>query len=516
MPNSHGTPTPVRRPALGLLLALAMTLVLIVAGTPTAQAAPPRVTVIGDSVQASFTFAPQATRNLGRGLSLRMEAQVCRRLSSMGCMSVPPSAVVLARSLGPRLGDVVVVNVGYNDWAGSYDTGAAMAAFRRAGVRAVVWVLLREAEPGSAAINARIRDVARRAARRGDQPLVRVADWNRYSAGRAGWFAGDRVHLSGAGAMGLSVLLREEVLSVLAELGTSVDGRPVTTRLDTHRLRTRATAIAPDGDVLWVAGAGRLTARDDRNGHARPGVSRLDAGETLVSDGTAAWRHDRTGTGTLTRVDGAGSPGDDAAADDMGTGTILLAGDGTRLWAVSACDRASEADCPTGQRLRRLTAGDPAHAATPPLLGTATHIAVNRRALWTATVDRAGRARLERRDPATGRPLRTTRLAHRPSALAAGARAGWVLTSRGDLLRVSATGRTQRVQRGLATITAAGDQLWALRRDRRTVVNLHPTTGRVRGTARAAARLSNTMAITNRHVWALSTSGRLLVRLPRA
>ena len=84
-----------------------------------ASAATPRVTVIGDSVEASFAFTPQAPRLLGRGLDLRLEARSCRSLSVPGCLGgSPESAVALASALGPRLGDVVVVHVGYNDWRG--------------------------------------------------------------------------------------------------------------------------------------------------------------------------------------------------------------------------------------------------------------------------------------------------------------------------------------------------------------------------------------------------------------
>lgn len=504
----------VPRRASAILLALVVALSIVALSEGKADAAP-RVTVIGDSVQASFAYTPQAARNMGRGLDLRMEARVCRRLSSVGCMSVPPSAVALAQSLGSRLGDVVVVHVGYNDWAAGYNTEAAMAAFRRAGVRAVVWVLLREAEAGLPAINARIRDVARRAARRGDQPLVRVADWNRYSSGHSGWFTSDGVHLNGSGAMGLSALLREEVLSVLAEMGTSIDGRPVATRIDTHRLGVRANSIAADGDVLWVAGGGRLIGRDDHNGHALRGVSRLRPSETLVGDGRAAWLHDDTTEGHLARIS-VGSRRGRALDIQFGSTTPLLAADRTRIWSVSRCDPEGAAECPTGQLLRRTGVRSEPTVDVPLKPGTVTDIALNKSALWLTAVDPAGRVRLERRERTTGRLVRTVPLAQRPATFAAGLYGAWVLTSRGDLLLVRANGRTKRMQRGLAGIAAAGNQLWAVRRDRRTVANLHPITARVRGTARAGGNLSATMAITNRHVWALSTNGRFLVRLPRA
>lgn len=478
--------------------------------------AAPRVTVIGDSVQASFAYTPQAARNMGRDLDLRMEARACRRMSSVGCITMPPSAVSLAQSLGSRLGDVVVVNVGYNDYVGAYDTEAAMAAFRRAGVRAVVWVALRETQSSYAAINARIRDVARRAARRGDQPLVRIADWNRYSSEHGGWFTPDRVHLNSSGAVGLSALLREEVLSVLAEMGTSIDGRPVTIPADTYRLGIRADTLAGGGDILWIAGGGRLVGRDGHNGHAIRGVTRLTGAESLVGDGEAAWLHDPTGDGALTRVMPTSTRRGRTVDTHAGTSTPLLAGDRTNLWSVGKCDTTTAAACPTGQFLRRtgVRGGPTIEVALTP--GAVTDIALGKRSLWIAAVDPAGRARLECRDRSTGRLVRTVRLSQRPATVAYGLRGAWVLTSRGDLLLVRPNGKTKRMQRGLAGVAAAGDQLWGIRRDRRTVLNLHPITARVRGTVHAAANLSATMAITNRHLWALSTNGRFLVRLPNA
>lgn len=516
------TTSPISRRA---VVALVAALVAVVAACALAAApahAAPRVTVIGDSVQASFTFAPQAPRYLGAGLSLRMEARSCRRLSSAGCVGgTPESAVALAQGLGPRLGDVVVVHVGYNDYAGNYNVDAAMAAFRRAGVRAVVWVTLREARSGYSGINAKIRDVARRAGRRGDQPLVRVADWNAHSAGHGGWFTADRVHLNGAGAMGLAALLREEVLSVLAEMGTSVDGRPVTTRIDTHRLGVRADAIAGDGDALWVSAGGRLFGRSDHNGHSLPRATRLAAGEVLIGDGHAAWLRDANAR-TLVRVSPAAADRRGRPVDDAGAST-LLAGDGRRVWEVSECNMGDTVGCPTGERLHGASVGADAGkganagaAAATLAPGTVEHIALGKSALWVAAVDPVGRPRLERRDPLTGRLLRSTRLAQPAVALAAGMRGAWILNRSGHLLQVSTAGKVSRMQRDLLAITAQDDQLWAVRRDRRTIVNLHPVNARVRGQARAAARLSTTMSITRRHVWALSDAGRTLFRLPRA
>ena len=88
MENSppFGNLAPVRRwPTIGILSA-AIAAVLLAAGPATA-AEKPRVTVIGDSVQASFSYVPKAVSRLGQGLDLKLDALVCRRL----LLQIPPT-----------------------------------------------------------------------------------------------------------------------------------------------------------------------------------------------------------------------------------------------------------------------------------------------------------------------------------------------------------------------------------------------------------------------------------------
>ena len=194
--------------ALGLVVAVAL---LAVASASASQAAKPRVTVIGDSIAASFNYVPAATRYLGKGLDLRSDAVVCRRLVAASCPfqgSTPPTALEVIGARGGSLGSVVVINVGYNVWAAVYDVDRVMRALRTAGVERVVWVTLREASTNAslyAQSNRRIR-----AANRRWKNLV-VADWNAYSRGRP-WFREDGLHLSVSGAHGLARLLRPLVL----------------------------------------------------------------------------------------------------------------------------------------------------------------------------------------------------------------------------------------------------------------------------------------------------------------
>ena len=169
------------------------------------------MTVIGDSITESLDYVPSARRYLGRGLDLRVDTGVCRRLVYESCAfqgSVAATALQVVAARGRSLGRVVVVSVGYNDWTAVYDVNRMMRALRAAGVRTVVWVTLRATTSNYAATNAAIR----RASRRWNELVV--ADWNAYSRGKQ-WFRADGLHLTPAGATGLAHLLRPLVVDGL-------------------------------------------------------------------------------------------------------------------------------------------------------------------------------------------------------------------------------------------------------------------------------------------------------------
>lgn len=192
--------------------ATALLLIVLPAAAPAEPRAKTRVTIIGDSIMASFDYVSAARRSLGRGLDLRSDNAVCRRLVAASCPyagSTPATAHDLVRAHGRALGKVVVINVGYNDWPAVYDVDRVMRALRRAGVSTVIWVTLREATTNAslyAQSNARIRTAARRW-----KALV-VADWNTYSRGRP-WFRSDGLHLTPDGAKALARLLRPLVVA---------------------------------------------------------------------------------------------------------------------------------------------------------------------------------------------------------------------------------------------------------------------------------------------------------------
>jgi hypothetical protein len=191
-------------------LAVVVLALLVAAPSSADISAKPRVTVIGDSITASFDYVPAARRYLGRGLDLRSDAVVCRRLVASSCVfkgSTPTTALEVIGAQRGALGSVVVINVGYNDWMAVYDVDRVMRAVKSAGVRTAIWVTLRETTSNYAETNARIRN----AARRWRKSLV-VADWNAYGRGKP-WFREDGLHLTVSGAMGLARLLRPLVVA---------------------------------------------------------------------------------------------------------------------------------------------------------------------------------------------------------------------------------------------------------------------------------------------------------------
>ncbi len=124
------------------------------------RSSPQRVTVIGDSVAEVLAQNPGPEQMLAQGFDLQLQTQACRKLVDPGCYSgSPPSALDVVQSLGSQLGPIVVVDVGYNDIAPTYQAGLdeVMTALVGAGVQHVVWVTLDEAQQAWSEIDQVIR-----------------------------------------------------------------------------------------------------------------------------------------------------------------------------------------------------------------------------------------------------------------------------------------------------------------------------------------------------------------------
>jgi hypothetical protein len=192
-------------------------LVAVVAGSAVAAATPAsaggkvRVTVVGDSVADAINYVPAARRRLARGFVLSLDLRVCRRLVQPSCAfqgQAPSTALDAVHAYGSRIGDVLVLDVGYNEGPQGFGAGIdrVMRAARSQGVRGVVWVTLRETLDLYRQTNRAIRLAAKR------WPMLHVADWNAFSSGHA-WFASDGLHLTPTGAMALVAFLRPFVVA---------------------------------------------------------------------------------------------------------------------------------------------------------------------------------------------------------------------------------------------------------------------------------------------------------------
>jgi hypothetical protein len=168
------------------------------------------VTFVGDSVSASISHTPAAQAQLRKGLAVRLDLRVCRRLVPPSCTfqgSTPSTALQAVQGYGRSLGRVLIVNVGYNESAQRYgrDIDRIMRAALAQGADGVVWVTLHEARDIYRPTNLAIKAAAKRW-----RQLV-VADWNAHSSGRP-WFGGDGLHLTSTGASALAAFLRPYVL----------------------------------------------------------------------------------------------------------------------------------------------------------------------------------------------------------------------------------------------------------------------------------------------------------------
>jgi hypothetical protein len=169
------------------------------------------VTLISDSVGGVLFWQHDAKDELARGIDLRIDIRTCRRLVTDGCVyggERPPSALDAIRELGPALGQVAVVDVGYNDAPSGFGSGIdrVMRALLDAGVDQVVWLTLRERRSSWAEINDQIREAPKR------WPQLTVGDWELESRAHDGWFA-DGIHMNWDGGAAFGGFLRPLVIA---------------------------------------------------------------------------------------------------------------------------------------------------------------------------------------------------------------------------------------------------------------------------------------------------------------
>ena len=215
----------------------------------------PRVTIFGDSIADSLNYVPDAMGYLAEGLDVRVELTPCRKLVPVGCayMGQRPASVlaVVKASTLAQLGNIVIVDVGYNDPANNYETDMAQVAnaLVERGVAHIIWVTLREQTDDYRTINDVIDSQAPR------WPQVQVADWEAASRGRD-WFNPDGLHLNADGAMGLATLLRPYVLAACGSACVPAGKPPA---LAPHNVRRPALRGVPVVGQLLTCRPGSWT-----------------------------------------------------------------------------------------------------------------------------------------------------------------------------------------------------------------------------------------------------------------
>ncbi len=235
--------------------------------------APPRVTMIGDSVAASLEYTDTARAILAHGVDLRLEMAPCRRVGQASCSyqgARPLTVIDLVPTLGDALGQTVVVAVGYNDYEAAYpgDIEDALAVFRKAGVTRVLWLTLHEARPAYAAMNDAIHAAAAR-----HQELT-VVDWQLYSRSHPDWFQEDGIHLKKDGAEAMATLVH----NTLVDLGIAPSAAPAS------KLSIVASQL-PVG-VVGKSYSGRLVARGGNSPYRWTRVrGRIPVGLRLLANG---------------------------------------------------------------------------------------------------------------------------------------------------------------------------------------------------------------------------------------
>ena len=198
-----------------LALAVAAVAALTSAAHPAAgtSRALQHVTLFGDSVAEAVADNARARQIVATGVDLDLEVAPCRRVGQDSCPYNgvrPPNVIDLAKRMGPSLGRTVIVAVGYNDFAQSYAQNIedALAVFKQAGVKRVLWLTLRAAEHPYLSMN---DDIVAAAAH---HPEMVVVDWNLYSRSHPEWFQSDGIHLLGPGAQAMATLVHKTLVQL--------------------------------------------------------------------------------------------------------------------------------------------------------------------------------------------------------------------------------------------------------------------------------------------------------------
>ena len=270
-----------RRLFAAVALTAALTVFGVLPSATGAPSAPPRVTVISDSILTSVTWAKDgvALGDLSNGLALQIDAGVGRRLNGQSAEfngGYVTTTLQVINGWINQLGSLVVIVDGYNDLPSNFagDVELTLDTLRSHGVKHVLWVNLHEVRPEFAAKNAVLAAAAKR------HPELRILDWNSYSAGHPEWYQNDFIHLMPAGGVAIAAWIHQAILdtlhpdpalvvpsreSIRGRVGVAVDRR-LTASGGTAPLEWHTTGLALRRARLHLLANGELTGTPTHTG----------------------------------------------------------------------------------------------------------------------------------------------------------------------------------------------------------------------------------------------------------
>ena len=214
------------------MCALACLCVLtVVVDAPVARAESLRISVFGDSVLLGAAGSIQSAL---AGHNVSVDAH--ENLSLLGALGTLQAA-------RPEIGDVVVLDLGYNDgpdpgiWRGRVDQAMAILT----GVPKVIWLGQSNWRSGRAEMNAQL------AAATQQYPNLEFVDWSAIVAAHPDAVYGDGVHLTPVGQAAMADAVRQSVDAFVAAriAATSTTLPPTTRRPDDRRALDRTCGRRP-------------------------------------------------------------------------------------------------------------------------------------------------------------------------------------------------------------------------------------------------------------------------------
>jgi len=193
--------------------------------------------LIGDSTLSGVRWY-QGYGELSR-FNYVLDAESCRRTLATSCWSRedyrPETVIETMRRLSGEWGDLLVIMSGYNDASSGFASAldAVIEEAQMQGIPNVMWMALRTheviyEEPNKLANADTYREANRTLYAKAAEldGYLEIADWSTYTAERSSWFEGDGVHLTKAGAAGVTTFIMRQATELFAGRSITLSAAP--------------------------------------------------------------------------------------------------------------------------------------------------------------------------------------------------------------------------------------------------------------------------------------------------